>query len=150
LALISTLGLVADLAVKGDGSGKVLKVTPLFREAWARQYVAQELRWLFVPPAELTPAGRQPDGRLLLETKSHLDGVRARYACSADGRRWEELEVLDGPRRLFRARLSGYRSFSGWPRAVPAEIEVDAGTHQLHLRTAALNLATRSPAEESR
>ena len=147
LALVSTLGLVTDVRVKTDGSLEVLKVTPLFREDWAREYVARELRWLFTPPPGLAPAGRLNDGRLLLEAGSGRDGVKARYACSADGRRWEELVVFNGSRQLFHAKVSSYRSFPGWPRAVPAEIEVDAGTHQLHVRIAALSVAAASPGE---
>jgi hypothetical protein len=147
LALISMLGLVTDVRVRNNGTTEVLKVTPLFRQDWAREYVAQELRWLFTPPPELAPAGRLRDGRLALEAKSRVDGAKARYVCSADGSRWEELEVWDGPRRLFHAKVSGYRSFPGWPPAVPAEIELDAATHQLQVRTVAVASAA-SPAEE--
>ncbi len=147
LALISALGLVTELRVRADGSTEVLRVTPLFREDWAREYVARELRWLFTPPPGLTPAGRLGDRRLVLEAEGRVDGVKTRYACSADGSRWEELEVLKGPRRLFHAKVSGYRSFPGWPRAVPAEMEVKAGTHQLHLRVVGLSVAAAPPVE---
>jgi hypothetical protein len=146
LALISMLGLVADVRVRNDGSTEVLKVTPLFREDWARDYVAQELRWLFTPPPELAHAGRLADGRLALEAKSGADGAKARYVCSADGSHWEEIEVWDGPRRLFHAKVSGYRTFPGWPRAVPSEFDLDAGTHQLQIRT--VTLAAASPLKE--
>jgi hypothetical protein len=150
LAVISTLGLVTDLRVRGDGSAEVLKVTPLFREAWAREYVTQELRWLFTPPLELAPMGRLSDGRLVLEAESRVDAVKARYVCSVDGRRWEELEVVSGSRRLFHAKISDYGSFRGWPRAVPTEIEVDAGTHQLHLRMAMADAGAVAPEKEAR
>jgi hypothetical protein len=150
LAVVSPLGLVTDVRVKGDGSGEVLKVTPLFQEKWAREYVCRELRWLFMPPSGLAPAGRLSDGRLLLEAESPIDGLKARYACSRDGSRWEELEVLNGPRRLFHAKACGYRSFPGWPRAVPAEIEVKAGTHELHVLIAALSMAAAVPREGAR
>ena len=50
----------------------------------------------------------------------------------------------------FDAASVEYRSFPGWPQAVPAEIEVDAGTHHLHLRIAALSLAAAAPAEGAR
>ena len=142
LALISTLGLVTCVRVNADGSSEVLKVTPLFRETWAREYVARELRWLFAPVSGLTPAGRLGDGRLVLEAEGRAEGVKARYVCSADGRRWEELEVLNGGRRLLHAKISGSTSFPGCPRAVPEQIEVDAGTHQLQLRVVALSATT--------
>lgn len=150
LALISTLGLVTDLRVKGDGSSEVLKVTPLFREQWAREYVAEELRWLFNPPPALAPAGCLSDGRLLLEAENRLEGVTARYVCSADGSRWEELEVSKGTRRLFHARIAGRRLFPGWPRAIPAEMDVVSATHQLQMRILALSLATVSSPEAQR
>jgi len=104
LALISMLGLVADVRVRNDGSTEVLKVTPLFREDWARDYVAQELRWLFTPPPELAPAGRLADGRLALEAKSGADGAKARYVCSADGSHWEEIEFGTGRAAFFTRR----------------------------------------------
>jgi catechol 2,3-dioxygenase-like lactoylglutathione lyase family enzyme len=148
LALISLLGLVTDVRVRNDGTAEVLKVTPLFRQDWAREYVAPELRWLFTPPPELAPAGRLGDGRLALEVESRAGGAKARYVCSADGSRWEELDVWNGPRRLFHATVSGYRSFPGWPRAIPAEIELDAGAHQLSVRTVAV-VAAASPTEEA-
>jgi len=150
LAVISTLGLVTDLRVKADGSTEVLKVTPLFRENWAREYVARELRWLFAPPPALVPVGRLTDGRLVLEAASPADQLKARYACSADGRRWEALEVLSGEQALFHATMVRYGPFPGWPRAVPAEIEVDSGTHQLHLRTVGAGGAAASPGEGAR
>lgn len=150
LALISTLGLVTDVRVRGDGSTEVLKITPLFREDWAREYVARELRWLFAPPSGLALAGRLSDGRLVLVTEGCDDGVKARYACSADGRRWEEVEILNGLRRLFHAKVCRYQSFPGWPRAVPAEIEVNADSHQLHVRIAAMSVAAASPMEGAR
>ena len=150
LALISTLGLVTDVRVNGDGTGAVLKVTPLFREDWARDYVMRELLWVFVPPPGLAPVGRRRDGRLVLESPRRGDGVRVRYVCSANGRSWEELEVECWGRRLFYARISGYRTFPGWPRAVPGEVEADAGTHQLHLRIAAISVTAVLPGEGAR
>jgi hypothetical protein len=140
LALVSTLGLVTEVRVKGDGPAEVLKVTALFREEWARDFVARDLRWLFAAPVELTPAGRLADGRLVLEGVDQPGAVKARYSCSADGSRWEELEIMKGSRRLFHASFSGYRHITGLDRAIPAEITADAGTHQLHLRIAAIEL----------
>jgi hypothetical protein len=147
LALVSALGLVTEVRVGNDGAAEVLKVTPLFRQDWARDYVAQELRWLFTPPPELF-AGRLGDGRLALAAVSGAGGARACYVCSADGSRWEELEVWDAQRRLFHAKVTGYRSFPGWPRAIPSEFELDAGAHQLQVRTVAMTAAA-SPAKEA-
>jgi hypothetical protein len=134
LAVVSTLGLVTEVRAKSDGSNEVLKVTPLFREEWAREYVAQELRYLFVPPAKLAPGGRLDDGRLVLDEVESSNGAKRRYVCRADGGVWEELEVLEGNRRRFHATISSGRSLPGWPHLSPQEIEVKADTHQLHLR----------------
>jgi hypothetical protein len=147
LALISTLGLVTEVRVRPDGPAEVLKLTPLFPEDWARSYVGQDLRWLFEAPPKLAPIGHLGDGRLVLETASGVDGVKVRYACNADGNRWEELEVIKGPRRVFHARLSGYRNFPGCPRAIPAEIEVETDTHELQVRIAALTSGGATPIE---
>jgi hypothetical protein len=152
LALVSILGLVTDVRVQNDGTAEVLKVTPLFRPDWARDYVARELRWLFAPPPDLAPAGRLADGRLVLRGWEWVKGraglAGAWYICSADGSRWEELEVWDAQRRLFHAKVTGCRSFPGWPRAVPAEFQLNAGNHQLQVRTVAV-AAAAAPAEEA-
>ena len=137
LAVISTLGLVTDLRLRTDGAAEVLKVTPLFREAWARDYVTRELRWLFTPPPALAPMGRLDDGRLVLEAPNRPEDGTARYVCSADGRRWEELELVSGGCRVFHATIFRSAPLRGWQGAVPAEIDVDSVTHQLHLRIAA-------------
>jgi hypothetical protein len=150
LALVSTLGLVTDVRVRSDGSSEVMKVTPLFREDWARDYVARELRWLFRPPTELVPAGCLSDGRLMLESSGGAEGCTARYLCSANGSRWEELEVLSGARRMMHAKVSGYRDVAGWPHAVPMEMDVTTDTHELHVRMAALSLADAAPPEGGR
>ena len=144
LAVVSTLGLVADVRVRADGSSEVVKVTPLFREDWSRQYVARELRWLFVPPPALRPVGRLSDGRLVLAGADHADNVQARYLCSRDGTRWEELELLAGARRVWHARLGGYRPCAGFEREVPTDIELEAGTHELHLRIVAVSVTGES------
>jgi hypothetical protein len=146
LALVSMLGLITDVQVRNDGATEVLKVTPLFRQDWARECVARELRWLFMPPPELAPVGRLADGRLVQRGWEWAKGAgltEAWYVCSADGSRWEELEVWHAGSRLFHARVSGYRSFPGWPHAIPSEFELDAGTHQLQIRT--VTLASASP-----
>jgi hypothetical protein len=149
LALISTLGLVTDVRAKSNGSLEVQKVTPLFREDWAREYVARELGWLFTSPPDLAPAGRLSDGRLLVEAKGRADALEARYVCSADGSRWEELEVRRGSQSLFHAKVSAYRSFPGLARPVPAEIEVDAVNHHLDLRIVAIKAASVAPGKEA-
>lgn len=139
LAIVSNLGLVAGLRVNRDGSCEALQATPLFREAWTRQFVARDVRRLFIPPPEFVSAGRLADGRLVCKTAPDSDGAVARYVFSADGRQWQELDIWRGGRRVYHAALRGYRAFAGTAREVPAEMEVQAEDYQLHLRLVELN-----------
>jgi len=145
LAIVSNLGVVTGVRVNRDGSSEAVKVTPLFRESWARQFVANDVRRLFVPPPEFISAGRLDDGRMVCETAVESDGAVARYIFSADGQRWQELEVLRGGHREYHALLRGYRTFAGHAREVPAEMEVRAKKYQLHLRLVQLDVK-RQPA----
>jgi hypothetical protein len=140
LAIVSNLGLVAGLRVSRDDSCEVLQVTPLFREAWTRQFVARDVRRLFIPPPEFVSAGRLADGRLVCETAPESDGAVARYIFSADAQQWQELEVSRGGRREYHVALRGYRTFPGTAHAVPAEMEVQAENYQLHLRLVELDV----------
>ena len=148
LAIVSNLGVVTGVRVNRDGSSEAVKVTPLFRESWARQFVARDVRRLFVPPPEFISAGRLDDGRLVCETPPESDGAVARYIFSADGQQWQELEILRGGRREYHARLRGYRTFSGHACEIPAEIEVWAKNYQLHLRGVQL-VVKHQPAPEA-
>ncbi len=134
LAMVSSLGLVAEARLRADGEGEVLKVTPLFRESWTRQYVLRDLRWLFAPPDEVHPVGGLPDGRLVLGTAPGPGARQARYVFSADGRRWEGLELADRGGSKYSAALSQHRSFGDGPQELPTEFSVDAGAYRLHLR----------------
>ena len=149
LALVSTLGLIADVRVRTDGTGEVLKVTPLFREEWSREYVTRELRWLFAPPPDLAPLGRLADGRRVLGTLNETNGVRARYVISQTDR-WDEFELSRAGRRLFHAGFGGYRTLDGCAREMPTEITVDAGTHRLHLRMVEWSVPAASATEGTR
>jgi hypothetical protein len=136
LAVVSSLGVVADVRVNSDGACAVLKVTPLFRESWSRQFLARDLRWLFVPPAHPEPAGRLADGRLVLQTRAGSDGVTARYIFTPGGERWQELELVKNRRSFYRAFVRRYRTFAGYPVEVPCEFEVNAASYRVELRLA--------------
>ena len=140
LALVSSLGLVAEVRLRSNGAAEVVKVTPLFRESWSRDHVLRDLRCLLAAPGELHPAGTLTDGRLALEPTAGAGGLRARYLFSADGQRWEELELREKGRRVYRAILGRHRRYEGWPQDLPTEIRVDAGAYRLHLRVAELNI----------
>jgi hypothetical protein len=140
LAIVSNLGVVTGVRVNRDGSSEAVKVTPLFRESWAQQFVANDVRRLFVPPPEFISTGRLDDGRLVCETPPESDGAVARYIFSTDGQQWRELEILRSGRREYHAVLRGYRTFAGHTREVPAEIEVRAKKYQLHLRVVQLDV----------
>jgi hypothetical protein len=150
LAIVSNLGLVAGLRVNRDGTSEVLQVTPLFRESWTRQFVARDLRRLFIPPPEFVSAGRLADGRLVCEPAPESDGAVARYVFSADGQQWQELEVSRAGRREYHAWLRGYRTFAGTTHAVPAEMEVQVESYQLHLHLVELSLKDGIAAEAVR
>jgi hypothetical protein len=138
------------LRVNRDNSCEVLQVTPLFREAWTRQFVARDVRRLFLPPPEFVSAGRLADGRLVCETAPESDGAVARYIFSADGQQWQELDVWRGDRREYHAVLHSYRNFAGTAHEAPTEIEVQAEGYQLHLRLVELNLKDGILARRSR
>jgi hypothetical protein len=137
LAVVSPLGLVAEVRVDG-GRREILKTTPLFRASWTRDYLMRDVCWLGTVPARLRPAGSTPDGRLVLEAPVEPDGAQARYVCSSDGARWEELELWRDGRQAYRAKIHRWRRVEGWPAEVPAEFDVDAGTYRLNLRVVEL------------
>ena len=147
---MSNLGLVAGMRVSRDGSCEVLQVTPLFREAWTRQFVARDVRRLFLPPPEFVSAGRLADGGLVCETAPETDGAVARYIFSADGQQWQELEVSRGERQEYRLALHGYRVFPGTTHAVPAEMEMQAENYQLRLRRVELDVKDQIAPEVAR
>jgi hypothetical protein len=141
LAVVSPLGLVAEVRVRRDGARDLLKVTPLLRAAWSRDFLARDLQWLFAPPGELRPAGRLADERLVFERPPGADGLLARYLFSASGDRWQELELSRQGRQLYHATLGAFRKFAGWPVESPSEIQVDAGAYRLHLRVVEMRLS---------
>ena len=147
LAVVSSLGVVTGLRVKPDGACELLKVTPLFREDWSRRFVAEDLRRLFLPPALLEPVGRLADGRLVLQTGADAEGMQARYVFTADGGRWQELELVRGGRSFYHASVRRYRAFAGVPGDVPGEFEVNAGSHRLELRITELSVPAASGTE---
>ncbi len=145
LALVSNLGVVTAVRASHNGDVEVRQVTPLFREDWARQFVARDLRWLFVPPPELVAAGRMADGRMVLQTKPTEDGMVARYVFDNVGRKLEMMELVRQGRSCWRAEVTRYRTFGGVGET-PAEFRVHAGSYQLDLRIVDLALpATSAP-----
>jgi hypothetical protein len=145
LAVISTLGLVAEVRVTTNGAAEVLKVTPLLRETWSRDYVARDLLRLFVPGGDLESAGRLPDGRLVLETRPTTNSVVTRYIFTPSGDRLQEMEISCQERRLYRASMRRYQKFEGYPFEMPSEFEVVAPNYQLELRTAEVVVSSQPP-----
>lgn len=147
LAVVSSLGTVTSLRVKPAGAVEILKVTPLFREDWSRRFVAEDLRRLFAPPRDLKPAGRLTDGRLVLQTDAGADGEQSRYIFSADGERWQGLELVCDSRSFYRVCVRRSRTFAGVPGEIPCEFEVDAPSHRLELRMTELSIPPASGKE---
>lgn len=138
LALVSSLGTVTDLRVRADGATELLKITPLFRADWSRNYVARDVRELFLPPAGLERAGWRADGRLVLQFPPDAAGAVAEYVFSPDGSRWEQLSLLRRGKTFYRAII---RRCSKWPAlaaAIPDEFEVTAEAYRLDLRVTSL------------
>jgi len=144
LAVVSTLGLVAEVQVNTNHASRVLRVTPLFRPDWSREFVARDLRRLFLAPSDLDIAGRLLDGRFVLETRPALEANVVRYILSPTGEKLEEVEVARQGQRLYHALVRRYQKFAGVPAAVPAEFEVRARDYRLELRTAELVVSPTS------
>ena len=138
LALVSSFGAVTDLRVRADDVTELLKTTPLFQADWSRNFVARDLRWLFIPPGALQPAGRLADGRLVLQTAPDAGGVAAKYVFSADGARWQELFLAARGETFYRALARHYLKFPAMDSEMPDELEVSAEAYQLELRITAL------------
>jgi hypothetical protein len=138
LALASSFGTVTDLRVTPAGRTELLKVTPLFRADWSRDYVARDLRCLFVPPARLEPAGRFADGRLVLRAATDRADVDAEYVFSADGSRWQELDLRRNGKTFYRATIGRYVKFPGLAAEVPGEFDVGAESYRMNLRLTSL------------
>jgi hypothetical protein len=138
LALVCSLGVVTDLRVKADGGCEVLKVTPLFREDWSRRFVARDLRWLFIPPPNLQPAGLLADNSIVLETAADSAGVTAAYIFSPDGARWQALDLIQNGTIFYHAVPKNFRKFPGTSDEIPGGFEVSAQSYRLDLRIAEL------------
>jgi hypothetical protein len=144
LALVSNLGLVTELRMRKDGGSEVLRVTPLFREAWSRQYVARDLQRLLAPPGPLEFAGWLPDGSFALESRPATDGLTARYLFSPGKGRLQALELIRAGHCVYHAAFRHYRAFAGCANEVPSECDVNAGAYQLDLRIAELAVGAGS------
>lgn len=141
LAIVSSFGVVTDLRVKANGDCELLKVTPLFSEDWSRRFVARDLHRLFGAPAKLQPAGRLADGNVVLQTAPDSTGVTARYIFSADGARWQELDLLMDGKLFYRATPKNFRKYPGANTEIPSAFEVSAEAYRLELRIAELTVA---------
>ncbi|HVM60834.1 MAG TPA: hypothetical protein VMV72_08205 [Verrucomicrobiae bacterium] len=109
-ALLSPVGVMAEVRVSPTGSVDVLKTARSFREAWARRYVATTAQWLFAPDEPALQFGRLADGRATL-WREGPERTRWAYVFSADGTRWEELSVSRGWQRFYRAERNGDGGF---------------------------------------
>ena len=138
LAVISTLGLVTDVRVETNGAVELVRVTPLFKETWSREFVSRDLRQLFAPNLDLEFGGRLPDQRLVLESRPTVDASVSRYVFTPSGDRLQEMEIARAGRRLYHVSVKRYHQFAGFPREIPSEFEVVAPGYRLEIRTAEL------------
>lgn len=138
LAVVSPLGLVTEVACSPAGVADVLRTTPLLDERRAHEYVARDLAWLLGPAPENLQVGVLTDGRHVLETSG--SGVRRRYVLAADTPQLQELEVIEGDRRIYHARFQRWQTFPPLPTPLPTLIDVDAGHYRLSVRTVQVSL----------
>jgi hypothetical protein len=136
LALVSSFGVVTDLRINPDRSTELLKVTPLFRADWSRDFVARDLRVLFVSPASLSLAGKLADGRSVFAAPRETDGTEARYVFGGAG--WQELELRRDGKTVYHATIKHRRKFAPGGPEIPDTFEVVAESYRLDLRVAAL------------
>jgi hypothetical protein len=141
LAIVSSFGVVTDLRVNTDGGCELLKVTPLFREDWSRQFVARDLRRLFTAPANLQPAGQLADGSVVLQTPPDASGVTAQYIFSDDGARWQEMDLMQAEKIFYRATPKDFQKYPDTSAEIPGEFEVSAEAYRLELRITELTVA---------
>jgi hypothetical protein len=145
LAIVSSFGVVTEVRVARDGGCELLKVTPLFREDWSRRFVARDLRWLFIAPASLQPAGQLVDGSVVLQTPPDSSGGTARYIFSADGTRWRELDLMQNDQSFYQAILENFRKFPGMTEEIPGRFEVGAEAYRLELQMTGLTVTQEAP-----
>lgn len=132
LAIVSALGLVCEARITPSGAVELLRTTPLMRENWSREYVAQTLRLLFVPPPGASFEGLLPDGRLALNARTDPG---ARYIFDPSGTRVEAVEILRNGHPVWQARFGDFRALPGRATPTPFEFEVRASAFRLELRT---------------
>ena len=140
LAIVSSFGVVTDLRIKANGDCELLKVTPLFREDWSRRFIARDLRWLFIAPENLRPAGHFADGKIILQSAPDVGGVTAQYVFSADGRHWQELDLWQNGKMFYRTIPKTFWKFSGMASEVPTTFDVSAEAYRLELRITELTV----------
>lgn len=138
LAIVSALGVALDVRLTTNRIGEVNKVTPLFRDTWARQFVLRDLKWLFTPPESLASAGRRSDGAFVLETPKASDSEFARYVFTPDGGRWQELQLCRKNEVVYQATIRYRSKPDGSPIPWPAEFDVNAGDYRLELQVSEL------------
>ena len=135
LAVVSALGLVCETRIAPSGAVALPRITPLMREEWSRQFVAETVRLLFVPQTGASYEGRLADGRLVFSVRDDAGGPAVRYIFDASGSRLEEAQTLRRGKPLWQARFRDYRLASGHPTPVPFAFDADAAACRIELRT---------------
>jgi len=134
LVVLGPMGRVADLVADADGKIDVKQHHPKFRERWVKRYIARDMQLLCAAPdsAQLA-AARTPDGTLILEHALPDTPDVHRYTFGDNGATWEALSVYRKGRRTYHAVVEQTRQFSGWNRAMPSSLKVQAKQYQLDI-----------------
>lgn len=141
LAVLTPMGVLTQVQVASNGTVRILSTASAFRESWSRDRLARDIRLLFAPDPSALQAGRLPDGRPVLGAR-RPDGSHVRYIFSRDGATWQELDIVRGSRRVYRAVCGSPARFDGHAREVPTEIRVEADGYLLDLRLCELKVRT--------
>ena len=106
LVVLSPMGVITEVRLDPAGELISVKAGMMFREAWAREFVARDLRVLLGRFAVPFAAGVLTDGRAVLAAQLTFD-TQVRYIFGADGEEWQEAEIVRGAQRVCRAVVAG-------------------------------------------
>ena len=135
LVLYGPLGLMTELRMRPDAAVEVVRMTPLFRESWVREFVARDLRSLFSLPEAASWLGTGTDGGVILGQTDPADGSLRRFQLDAADGHWKSVEWVSGEKCLWRAEILNWKSFPGFAAPIPAEFSLQSLHYSLHLVT---------------
>ena len=98
LAVLSPMGVMAEVRMDSNGVVQVVKTAPSFRKAWAQEYIGTVVKLLFPVKVEEMATS------MTVLWRREEDGRRWEYVF--DGRKWQEATIRRGGRRVWEAKGS--------------------------------------------